>query len=304
MCCYELGDRLGVGGFGIVHEACRVEDGLKVAIKDVIKTQGMEYLTLSNHPNPVPMEIALTILANKGPNEPGIIKLLDWQDYRDKYVMVLECPSPCENLVSFLNGNGGRLDEGLVRHIMRQATQAANTCCRRGVFHADIKLENILVNKDTQQVKLIDFGCGDLMRKSAYTTMYGMYDYYPPEYKLKGKYHGKSAMAWSLGVTMFTMLCGHFPTSDDLHKTNLNRWSEPRLSKECCHLICSLLQNKPKQRLDLGKILHHNWFQCSQSQLPWYQSFLVVPVVATCFKLLDMFAHSQKLVLDYEVPVM
>ncbi|KAK2876103.1 hypothetical protein Q8A67_020199 [Cirrhinus molitorella] len=43
---YELGDRLGVGGFGVVHEARRVEDGLRVAVKDVVKTHDMEYLTI------------------------------------------------------------------------------------------------------------------------------------------------------------------------------------------------------------------------------------------------------------------
>uniref|UniRef100_A0A8C1XWF8 non-specific serine/threonine protein kinase n=1 Tax=Cyprinus carpio TaxID=7962 RepID=A0A8C1XWF8_CYPCA len=263
MCRYELGDRLGVGGFGVVHEACRVEDGLKVAVKDVMKTHDMEYLTIPGHPNPLPVEIALTLLANEGPSAPEIIKLLDWQDLRDNYVMVLECPSPCENLVSFLEGHGGRLDEGLVRHIMRQATQAARTCCRRGVFHGDIKLENFIVSKDTLQVKLIDFGCGDIMRKSAYTTLYGTMEYYPPEYRVKGKYHAKSAMSWSLGVILFAMLFGHFPTGEDLQKTKLNLWSEPRLSKDCCRLICSLLQHKSKRRLDLGKILHHDWFQVS-----------------------------------------
>lgn len=59
----------------------------------------------------------------------------------------------------------------------------------------------------------------------------GTMEYYPPEYKIKGKYHGKSAVVWSLGVILFTMLCGRFPTSDDLHKTKLHLWSEPGLSK-------------------------------------------------------------------------
>ncbi|RXN28659.1 serine threonine- kinase pim-2-like protein [Labeo rohita] len=258
---YNLGERLGVGGFGVVYEASRVEDGLKVAVKDVMKTHDMEYLTIPDHPKPLPVEIALTLLANKGPSAPEIIKLLDWQEQRDSYIMVLECPSPCEDLVSFLEGHGGRLSEGLVRDIMRHATQAARTCCRRGVFHGDIKLENFLVSKDTLQVKLIDFGCGDLMRKSAYTTLYGTMEYYPPEFRVKGKYHAKSALSWSLGVILFTMLCGRFPTAEDLQKTELKLWSEPGLSKDCCHLICSLLQHKPKRRLSLGKILRHNWFQ-------------------------------------------
>lgn len=56
-------------------------------------------------------------------------------------------------------------------------------------------------------------------------------EYYPPEYRVKGKYHAKSAMSWSLGVILFAMLFGHFPTGEDLQKTKLNLWSEPRLSK-------------------------------------------------------------------------
>ncbi|RXN16704.1 serine threonine- kinase pim-2-like protein [Labeo rohita] len=258
---YKLGDCLGVGGFGVVYEASRVEDGLKVAVKDIMKTHDMEYLTIPDHPNPLPVEIALTLLANKGPSAPEIIKLLEWQEQWDSYIMVLECPSPCEDLVSLLEGNGGRLSEGFFFRIMQQATQAACTCCRRGVFHGNIKLENFLMSKDTLQVKLIDFGCGDLMRKSAYTTLYGTMEYYPPEYKVKGKYYAKSALSWSLGVILFTMLCGRFPTAEDLQKTELKLWSEPGLSKDCCHLICSLLQHKPKRRLSLGKILRHDWFQ-------------------------------------------
>ncbi|KAK2901245.1 hypothetical protein Q8A67_009360 [Cirrhinus molitorella] len=70
------------------------------------------------------------------------------------------------------------------------------------------------------------------MRKSAYTTLYGTMEYYPPEYRIKGKYHAKSAMSWSLGVILFTMLCGRFPTGEDLQKTELNLWSEPGLSED------------------------------------------------------------------------
>lgn len=43
------------------------------------------------------------------------------------------------------------------------------------MFHSDIKLENLIVSKDTLQVRLIDFGSGELLRKSAYTTLYGIY---------------------------------------------------------------------------------------------------------------------------------
>uniref|UniRef100_A0A8C2H3J9 NACHT domain-containing protein n=1 Tax=Cyprinus carpio TaxID=7962 RepID=A0A8C2H3J9_CYPCA len=42
----------------------------------------------------------LPILANKSPRVPEIIRLLDWQNQGDHFVMILECPSPCENLLT------------------------------------------------------------------------------------------------------------------------------------------------------------------------------------------------------------
>lgn len=100
--------------------------------------------------------------------------MLDWQDQPDQYIMVLERPSPCEDLWHFCNRHEGVLDEDTARFIMAQATLAAHMCCRRGVFHRDVKLENLLVNTETLEVKLIDFGCGDLLQESGYETFCGM----------------------------------------------------------------------------------------------------------------------------------
>ncbi len=94
----------------------------------------------------------------------------------------MERPSPCEDLFEFAERHGGSIDEGLACVIMRQATQAAYMCCHRGVLHGDIKLENLLINKETHEVKLIDFGCGDLLKKSTYTIFTGVY--YPSSHKI------------------------------------------------------------------------------------------------------------------------
>lgn len=101
--------------------------------------------------------------------------MLEWQERSDSYIMILERPSPCEDLFDFLERHLGTLSENMTRHIMWQVVQAAHMCCQRGVLHRDIKLENLLINKETLEVKLIDFGCGDLLKTSAYTTFCGMY---------------------------------------------------------------------------------------------------------------------------------
>ncbi|KAI2663256.1 Serine/threonine-protein kinase pim-2 [Labeo rohita] len=228
---YSVGDQLGKGGFGVVYEGRRLEDGLKVALKYTTKTENMECILIPDHPAPLPKEIALTILANKGHHVPQIIRLLDWMDHPDHFVMVLECPSPCENLVEFIRRHGGSLDEDTTRQIMWQVAHAANVCCLRGVLHRDVKLDNLLINRETSEVKLIDFGCGDILRRSPYRSYHGTPAYSPPEYHSRGKYYGGPATVWSLGIVMFALLCGHFPSDFDLFLLEYKRFSKPGMSK-------------------------------------------------------------------------
>ncbi|KAK9979349.1 hypothetical protein ABG768_012781 [Culter alburnus] len=149
-----------------------------------------------------------------------IIELLDWQDQPDQYIMVLERPPSCQDLLAFLNSQEGFLNEEAARFIMTQTTMAAHMCCRRGVFHSDIKLENLLINTETLEVKLIDFGCGDLLQESTYDLFCGTEEYCPPECYTDGKYH----------VLLFVLLCRRFPEPNDLEKIYDGIWSEPDLS--------------------------------------------------------------------------
>lgn len=104
-----------------------------------------------------------------------IIQLLDWEERDSEYIMVLENPAPCVDLFEFSEFNGGAIPEDLAQSIMRQAIQAAIECLKRGVFHRDIKLENFLINTETFDIKLIDFGCGDLLKDTSYTAVIGMF---------------------------------------------------------------------------------------------------------------------------------
>ncbi|XP_043101689.1 serine/threonine-protein kinase pim-2-like [Puntigrus tetrazona] len=258
---YKIGPKLGSGGFGLVCEGTRNEDELKVAVKISVKAPNMPNISVPGHPNRLPLEIGLTLMANKGPSAPQIIQLLDWEEETDHYIMVMERPSPCMDLLSFMELHGGILDERTARYVMRQVICAAKACFEKGVFHRDIKPENLLVNPDTMEVKLIDFGCGALMKKSAFKDFCGTEQYFPPEYKFKGTYHAKPMTVWSLGIVLFEMVCGDFPTAGDLYLIAANIWTRPGLSQECCDLICDCLQPKPKKRLALKKIHLHDWFE-------------------------------------------
>ncbi|CAM4605333.1 unnamed protein product [Leuciscus chuanchicus] len=233
---YEMGRMIGEGAYGSVYAGKRLEDGLEVAVKIVRKPQNLEYINIPGHPAPFPLEVGLLILANGGPKVSEIIELLDWQDQPDQYIMVLERPSSCEDLWHFSRRHReGILDEDTARRIMAQATTAAHVCCRRGVFHRDVKLENLLINTETLEVKLIDFGCGDLLQEAGYERFSGTISYRPPEHYTEGKYHGKPATVWSLGVLLFLLVCGRFPGPKDRQTIEDDIWSDPGLSNAPVH---------------------------------------------------------------------
>lgn len=84
--------------------------------------------------------------------------------------MILERPMPCEELDWFFLSQTVNTEEYLAWVILRQATIAAQTCCRCGVLHPDIKVENSLINPDTLKVKLIDFRCDEILTDVGYTS--------------------------------------------------------------------------------------------------------------------------------------
>lgn len=109
------------------------------------------------------MEVALNLRVKKSPVSPNIVQMLDWFEEAHCHILILEYPQPCMTLSSFLKLNRRRLDENQARHFMLQAVLAAKHCMDRGVAHNDIRVDNILINTDTLQLKLIDFGCGELI---------------------------------------------------------------------------------------------------------------------------------------------
>lgn len=112
-------------------------------------------------------------IVSRPPACENVLKLLDWFEEPLHYILVLERPSPCSDLFDVRGLFSGRLLEFQARHVLRQAVEALIHCRKRGVFHRDVKSENILVNTDDWAVKLIDFGCGALDKNKPYSYFCG-----------------------------------------------------------------------------------------------------------------------------------
>lgn len=81
------------------------------------------------------------------------------------------------------------------------------------ICHRDIKLDNILLNKNMTAVKLCDFGFSTISLPSKPVSgQFGSYGYAAPEVlENKHPYNGCFADMWSLGILIFVIFAERFP---------------------------------------------------------------------------------------------
>ncbi|KAL9822967.1 serine/threonine-protein kinase pim-1-like [Geothlypis trichas] len=237
---YRLGSLLGRGGFGSVYAATRISDGAP--------------------PDGTSAPLEIVLLAKVSTGFPGVVQLLEWLELPNNIVMVLERPEQCQDLQRFIRARRF-LPEEEARELFRQVLEAVRHCTSCGVLHRDIKPENILVDLDTGEAKLIDFGCGTYLQDTVYTHFAGTLSYSPPEWNDFGWYHGEAATIWSLGILLHQMVCGEHP----FRRGQSLSWGQlslpQRLSQECKEVIWWCLSMNSLDRPTLEDLFCHPWMQ-------------------------------------------
>ncbi|XP_015501691.1 serine/threonine-protein kinase pim-1-like, partial [Parus major] len=229
--------------------------GLQVAIKRVARDTVLHWDELPDG-TCVPREIVLMKMVGFGCHR--IIQLLDWFELPDSFVLVLERPEQSRDLLRVLVEQEF-LSEEAARRLFWQVLEAVWHCTACGVLHRDIKPENLLVNPETGELKLIDFGCGTFLQERAYTEFAGTRSYCPPEWIGLRCYHGDGATIWSLGVLLFEMVCGFLPFESEREIVLRQLIFPQEISPECQHLIQWCLSKHPMDRPVLEQIFYHPW---------------------------------------------
>jgi len=154
------------------------------------------------------------------------------------------------------------LEEEVANQIMIQIVSAISHCHLHGIAHRDVKLENIIIQRDDMSVKLIDFG---LSRKITDTTklsshIAGTIPYIAPEV-LRKRYNPFQADIWAIGVVFYALLFAVFPFCEVSSLLEFNFLAGRTVSLEAQQLIRGMLEVNPKKRLTLWRIEQYFMFK-------------------------------------------
>ncbi|XP_051799503.1 serine/threonine-protein kinase pim-2-like [Acanthochromis polyacanthus] len=188
------------------------------------------------------------------------ISLLDWYDLGQELILVLERPVPSEDLWSYMYNNGGSLEEEKAKIILKQLLDAAIHLEDEGIFHRDVKCENILIETGSEvpRVRLLDFGlCCFTKKRSYYRTFHGAFAHTPPECRTRHTCRPGPTTVFQMGVVLFDMLhgCDAFATFDGLQLRPSS--FSASFSADCQDFLTKCFTMFPDRRPKLTELRHH-----------------------------------------------
>ena len=137
---------------------------------------------------------------------------------------------------------------------------------QKGIVHRDLKLENILLNKNNI-LKIIDFGLSNHYDKNELlTTPCGSPSYASPEILSGKQYDGIMIDIWSTGIILYAMLCGYLPFDDEnqliLYQKIINCELDipEHLEEDSVDMLKKILVNDPKKRITIKEIKKHKFY--------------------------------------------
>ncbi|WOH13126.1 hypothetical protein DCAR_0832635 [Daucus carota subsp. sativus] len=257
---YELGRTLGEGNFGKVKFARSLDSGHSFAVKILEKTRIVDQRIIDQ----IKREIGTLKLLR----HPNVVRLHEVIASKTKIYMVLEYVDSGDLFERI--ASKGKLSEDAGRKMFQQLVDGVSYCHNRGVFHRDLKLENVLVDTEGN-IKISDFGLSALPQHfrddGLLHTTCGSPNYVAPEVLHNRGYDGGTSDTWSCGVILYVILTGYLPFDDRnlavlYQKIFKGDVHIPKgLSAGARKLIRRILDPDPRTRITLAEIKQDEWFK-------------------------------------------
>jgi len=261
---YTVFEALGSGSTSMVHHAVRTSDGTNVALKSLSSTdpemtrnafEEFELLQSFRHPS--------------------IIKAFDFQVIQNRAVIVMEY-FPGRSLTVTVEGyDKGYIPEVTAQPLAKMLLQATDYLHQRRIVHRDIKPENVLIKRNLQDLRLVDFNASCCLRRCRALTPTGTCFYAAPEVVL-GESASEPGDVWSVGLCIYFMLSGKLPQRrgkcrlqeavEQPVSFSGHRWVH--VSAPCKSLLKVCLALEKHGRPAPMILLEHEWMQASRNSIP------------------------------------
>ncbi|XP_059632038.1 CBL-interacting serine/threonine-protein kinase 1-like [Cornus florida] len=257
---YEIGRTLGEGNFGKVKFAKKIDSGQPFAVKILEKNRIID-LKITDQ---IKREIG-TLKLIKHPN---VVRLQEVLASKTKIYMVLEYVNGGELFDRIVSK--GKLSEDQGRKLFQQLIDGVSYCHNKGVYHRDLKLENVLLDAKGN-IKISDFGLSALPQHfrddGLLHTTCGSPNYVAPEVLANKGYDGATSDTWSCGVILYVILTGYLPFDDRnlavlyqkifKGEVHIPKWLSPGAQ----NLIRRILDPDPVKRITMEEIKTDEWFK-------------------------------------------
>ncbi len=214
---YNISEKLGAGGMGIVYKAEDTKLKRYVAIKFLphhIANSEAEF-----------KRFELEAQAAAALNHPNITTIHSIEEYEDprkgkEMFIVMEYIEGKELKKIVTENHDTPLPVDKIVNYALQIAEGMAAAHEKGIIHRDIKSSNIMITgKD--QVKIMDFGLaksGSGINLTKVGTTVGTVSYMSPEQAL-GRHADARSDIWSYGVVLYEMLTGHLPFEGDYEQS-------------------------------------------------------------------------------------
>jgi len=210
---YQVGEKVGEGGFGAVFRGKQLATGREVALKIL-------------HPYNLADK---TIVARFRREAEACSRLRNQHtvitydfDETDDGVLYLAMEMLHGKSLHHLERSEGKLNPDRVLRIIDQVAEALGEAHLNGIVHRDMKPENVFIERqgDEDYVKVLDFGIAKMMtddRGTAALTAVGQtlgtLEFMSPE-QLRGMPLDGRSDIYALGIMAYEMLTGELPFKD------------------------------------------------------------------------------------------
>lgn len=198
---------IGCGSFGTILLTQSKLDKKYFVAKFIKKKKIKDYVGY-NAETMIPLEIYLQAQLC----HPAIARVTNCYRLAQHWVFTMPYCDNYMDLKSFIKIHV-RLDEAVARTILAQVYTAISYCLGRGIDHRDIKHQNILINRTSLHIKLIDFGLASICvpGRTVYTKVQGTELFLAPEAIVQKRYTPLENTTWALGCLLYCMVCGTVP---------------------------------------------------------------------------------------------